>query len=42
MTSGKLIERIVANRTQFEARQAKKKASESAYYKNSKTFLQEI
>lgn len=42
MTSAKLIERIVANRTQFEARQAKKKKSESDYYKNSKQFLQEI
>ena len=42
MTSAKLIERIVENRTQFEARQAKKQKSESEYYKTSKTYLQEI
>ncbi|PRW39371.1 CTP-phosphoethanolamine cytidylyltransferase isoform A [Chlorella sorokiniana] len=42
MTSAKLIERIVANRAQFEQRQAKKVKSEAAYYTTSKTFLQEL
>jgi ethanolamine-phosphate cytidylyltransferase len=42
MTSAKLIERIVANRAQFEQRQAKKVKSEAAYYTTSKTFLQEV
>jgi hypothetical protein len=42
MTSAKLIERIMANRAQFEARQARKEKSESAYYKTSKQYMQEI
>lgn len=42
MTSAKLIERIVANRKLFEARQAKKNKSENDYYKTSKTYLQEM
>jgi ethanolamine-phosphate cytidylyltransferase len=42
MTSAKLIERIMANRALFEARQAKKLKSESEYYQNNKQFLQEI
>ncbi|PSC71866.1 Ethanolamine-phosphate cytidylyltransferase [Micractinium conductrix] len=42
MTSAKLIERIVANRTLFEARQTKKAKSEAEYYATSKQYLQEI
>jgi hypothetical protein len=42
MTLGKLIERIVANRALFEARQAKKTKTESEYYKTNKQFVQEL
>ena len=41
MTSATLIRRIVENRAQFEARQAKKVMSEQAYYDESKQYVEE-
>jgi hypothetical protein len=41
-TSATVIHRIVENRTLFEARQAKKSASETEYYKTSKTYVTEV
>lgn len=42
MTSAILIRRIVENRTQFEARQAKKVLSEEAYYAGAKHYVDEV
>ena len=42
MTSATLIRRIVENREQFEARQAKKVVSEEAYYAGAKQFVNEV
>lgn len=42
MTSATLIRRIVDNRAQFEARQAKKAVSEAAYYEGAKTYVDEL
>ncbi len=37
-----IIQRIVDNRAAFEARNAKKVASEAAYYQNSKDYVKEL
>ena len=42
MTSKTLIQRIVQNRAQFEARQAKKVQSEEAYYGAAKQYIDEV
>lgn len=42
MTSTMLIQRIVKNREQFEARQAKKTKTEAAYYANAKEYVTEV
>ncbi|KDD76579.1 hypothetical protein H632_c175p1 [Helicosporidium sp. ATCC 50920] len=42
MTSAAVIARIVANRAQFEARNAKKMKSEAEYYAGAKTFVSEL
>ncbi len=41
MTTATIIHRIVHNRAQYEARNAKKSKSEAAYYSKQKTFVQE-
>ncbi|KAK9832648.1 hypothetical protein WJX81_006957 [Elliptochloris bilobata] len=41
MTTATIIHRIVHNRAQYEARNAKKAKSEAAYYSSQKTFVQE-
>ena len=41
MTTATIIHRIVHNRAQYEARNAKKSKSEAAYYSTQKTFVQE-
>lgn len=41
-TSATVIHRIVENRTLFEARQAKKTASETNYYKSAKQYVSEV
>lgn len=42
MTSAILIQRIVDNRAQFEARQAKKVVSEATYYTSAKEYVHEV
>jgi ethanolamine-phosphate cytidylyltransferase len=42
ITTRNIIQRIVDNRAAFEARNAKKVASEAAYYSNSKDYVQEV
>lgn len=37
-----IIQRIVDNRAAFEARNAKKVASEAAYYQSSKDYVKEV
>ena len=41
MTAATIIHRIMHNRAQYEARNAKKSKSEAAYYASHKTFVQE-
>ena len=41
-TTRSIIQRIVDNRAAFEARNAKKVASEAAYYQNSKDYVKEV
>jgi ethanolamine-phosphate cytidylyltransferase len=41
-TTRNIIQRIVDNRAAFEARNAKKVASEAAYYSSSKDYVQEV
>lgn len=41
-TTRSIIQRIVDNRAAFEARNAKKVASEAAYYTSSKEFVKEV
>ena len=40
-TAGALVDRIVANRAAYEARQRGKVASEAAYYADKKAFVEE-
>lgn len=42
ITTRSIIQRIVDNRAAFEARNAKKVASEAAYYQSSKDYVQEV
>lgn len=42
VTTQSIIQRIVDNRAAFEARNAKKVASEEAYYSKSKDYVQEL
>lgn len=42
VTTRSIIQRIVDNRAAFEARNAKKVASEAAYYQNSKDYVKEV
>lgn len=42
MTTATIIERIVRNRENYEARNAKKSVSEAAYYKDKKQYVNEI
>lgn len=42
VTTRSIVQRIVDNRAAFEARNAKKVASEEAYYSNSKDYVQEL
>lgn len=41
-TTRSIIQRIVDNRAAFEARNAKKVASEAAYYSGSKDYVKEV
>ena len=41
MTTANIIKRIVQNRQQYEARNAKKNKAEAAYYNNHKAYVQE-
>ena len=41
-TTRSIIQRIMDNRAAFEARNAKKVASETAYYTGSKDYVQEV
>jgi ethanolamine-phosphate cytidylyltransferase len=41
-TTRSIIQRIVDNRAAFEARNAKKVASEAAYYSSSKDYVKEV
>ena len=42
VTSATVIRRIVENRAQFEAKHAKKAASEAAYYSSAKQYVHEV
>ncbi len=41
MTTANIIKRIVQNRQQYEARNAKKVKAETAYYNSHKSYVQE-
>ena len=41
MTTANIIKRIVQNRQQYEARNAKKVKAETAYYSSQKAYVQE-
>jgi ethanolamine-phosphate cytidylyltransferase len=41
-TTRSIIQRIMDNRAAFEARNAKKVASETAYYTTAKDYVQEV
>jgi ethanolamine-phosphate cytidylyltransferase len=42
VVTASIIQRIVDNRAAFEARNAKKVASEQAYYASSKDYIKEV
>jgi ethanolamine-phosphate cytidylyltransferase len=42
VVTASIIQRIVDNRAAFEARNAKKVASEQAYYTSSKDYVKEV